>query len=147
MAVNDIPSSHSLALDPRALDRLRTDAAATPEKALRQAAKQFEVLFMNMLLKSMREAVPQDGPLDSDQTRMYTGMLDQQLAQAMASRGIGLADVMVRQLSRNAATVSAEKSTGVTGADALRPPRRSRPCRARRKLLPGHRSHPARAIS
>jgi flagellar protein FlgJ len=37
--------------------------------------------------------------LDSDQTRMYTSMLDQQLTQRMASRGIGLADVMVRQLS------------------------------------------------
>ncbi len=119
MAANDIPSSsRSLALDPRALDRLRTNAGAAPEKALREAAKQFEVLFMNMLLKSMRDAAPQDGPLDSDQTRMYTGMLDQQLAQAMGSRGIGLADIMVRQLSRNAATVSAEKSltTGAPGS-------------------------------
>jgi flagellar protein FlgJ len=50
-------------------------------------------------MKSMREATPQDGMLDSDQTRMYTSMLDQQLTQRMASRGIGLADVMVRQLS------------------------------------------------
>jgi flagellar protein FlgJ len=117
VAVNDIPSSaRSLALDPRALDRLRTSAGAAPEKALREAAKQFEVLFMNMLLKSMRDAAPQDGPLDSDQTRMYTSMLDQQLAQAMASRGIGLADIMVRQLSRNAATAGTEKSPGVTGA-------------------------------
>jgi flagellar protein FlgJ len=119
VAVNDIPpSARSLALDPRALDRLRTSAGAAPEKALREAAKQFEVLFVNMLLKSMRDAAPQDGPLDSDQTRMYTSMLDQQLAQSMASRGIGLADIMVRQLSRNAATVSAEKALGSTGAEA-----------------------------
>ena len=119
MAVNDIPqNAHSFALDPRALDRLRTTAGAAPEKALREVAKQFEVLFMNMLLKSMRDAAPQDGPLDSDQTRMYTGMLDQQLAQSMASRGLGLADVMVRQLSRNAAVASAEKGAGIPGAAA-----------------------------
>ncbi|MDP2253947.1 MAG: flagellar assembly peptidoglycan hydrolase FlgJ, partial [Thiobacillus sp.] len=45
------------------------------------------------------EATPQDGMFDSEQTRMYTSMLDQQLTQRMASRGIGLAEVMVRQLS------------------------------------------------
>jgi flagellar protein FlgJ len=93
---------NSVAFDPRALDRLRTEASASPDRALREAARQFEVLFMNMLLKSMRDAAPQDGPLDSDQTRMYTGLLDQQLAQAMAARGIGLADVMVRQLGQGA---------------------------------------------
>lgn len=96
-----IPSG--LALDPRGLERLRTEAGSTPDKAVREAAKQFEVLFVNMLLKSMREAAPQDGPLDSDQTRMYTSMLDQQLAQSMASRGIGLADIMARQLTAKGA--------------------------------------------
>lgn len=53
---------------------------------------------MNMMLKSMREATPQDGVFDSEQTRMFTGMLDQQLAQSVASRGVGLADLMVKQL-------------------------------------------------
>lgn len=108
-----LPNPQSLALDPRGLDRLRTNASATPEKALRDAAKQFETLFMNMLMKSMRQAVPQDGPLDSEQSRMYTSMLDQQLAQNMANRGLGLADVMVRQLSRNAA--AAAKGAGEAG--------------------------------
>ncbi|MDO8350824.1 MAG: flagellar assembly peptidoglycan hydrolase FlgJ, partial [Gallionella sp.] len=54
-----------------------------------------------MMLKSMREATPQDSMMDSDQTRMFTGMLDQQLAQSMSTRGIGLADMMVRQLGRS----------------------------------------------
>ncbi|MGZ8154037.1 MAG: flagellar assembly peptidoglycan hydrolase FlgJ [Burkholderiales bacterium] len=111
-----VSSSHSLALDPRALDRLRSNAGAEPEGALREAARQFEVLFMNMLLKSMREAAPQDGPLDSDQTRMYTSMLDQQLAQAMANRGIGLADVMVRQLTRSAGAAGKEPGAAAPGA-------------------------------
>ena len=111
----------SLALDPRGLERLRTQAGASPEKALREAAKQFEVLFVNMLLKSMRQAAPQDGPLDSEQTRMYTGMLDQQLAQAMAGRGIGLAEVMAKQLSKgNAAPVDSASTLGPGGAARLR---------------------------
>jgi flagellar protein FlgJ len=49
----------------------------------------------------MRDATPQDGMFDSEQTKMFTGMLDQQLAQNMAARGVGLAEVMVRQLSQN----------------------------------------------
>jgi len=93
-----------LALDPRGLERLRSQAGASPEKAVREASKQVEVLFVNMLLKSMREAAPQNGPLASEQTRMYTGMLDQQLAQAMSARGIGLAEVMAKQLSRGSAS-------------------------------------------
>jgi flagellar protein FlgJ len=105
----------SLALDPRGLERLRTDAGASPDKAVREASKQFEVMFVNMLMKSMREAAPQDGPFDSDQTRMYTGMLDQQLAQAIGTRGIGLADVMARQLSRGT-TPSADNAAAIPEA-------------------------------
>ena len=103
----------SLALDPRGLEKLRSDAGAAPEKAVRDAARQFETLFVNMLLKSMRDATPQDGIMDSDQTRMYTGMLDQQLAQAMSARGVGLADVMVKQLSKGSGS-SAAQAAGVT---------------------------------
>jgi flagellar protein FlgJ len=87
------------ALDVQGVNQLRLDARQSSPEALKQAAQQFEAVFMNMLMKSMREATPQDGMLDSDQTRMYTSMLDQQLTQRMASRGVGLAEVMVRQLS------------------------------------------------
>jgi flagellar protein FlgJ len=50
-------------------------------------------------MKSMRDATPQDGMFDSQQSKMFTGMLDQQMSQNMAKRGIGLADMLVRQLS------------------------------------------------
>ena len=88
----------TLALDAQNLAKLRMQAKQSPDQALKAAAQQFESLFLNMMLKSMREATPQDGMFDSEQTRMFTGMLDQQLAQNMASRGIGLADMMVKQL-------------------------------------------------
>ena len=103
----------SLALDPRGLEKLRSDAGTSPEKAVRDASRQFETLFVNMLLKSMRDATPQDGMMDSDQTRMYTGMLDQQLSQAMSARGIGLADMMVKQLSKGSGSPAAA-AAGVT---------------------------------
>lgn len=88
------------ALDVQAVNGLRIDAKGTGKAGLEAAAKQFEALFMNMMLKSMREATSQDSLLDSDQSRLYISMLDQQLSQSMASRGIGLADMMVRQLGR-----------------------------------------------
>lgn len=94
---SDIPVG--LASSAQSLDQLRAQARQSPEQTLRAAAQQFEAVFLNMMLKSMRDATPQDGPFDSEQTRMFTSMLDQQLAQNMASRGIGLADIMVRQLS------------------------------------------------
>ncbi|MGH8763765.1 MAG: flagellar assembly peptidoglycan hydrolase FlgJ [Nitrosospira sp.] len=91
--------SSQFALDVQAVNGLRIEAKKTSQAGLEAAAKQFEALFMNMMLKSMREATSQDSLLDSDQSRLYISMLDQQLSQNMASRGIGMADVMVRQLS------------------------------------------------
>ncbi|PTR09020.1 flagellar protein FlgJ [Nitrosospira sp. Nsp5] len=114
--------SGKFALDVQAVNELRTDVKRTDKAGLEAAAKQFEVLFMNMMLKSMREATSQDSLMDSDQSRLYTSMLDQQLSQSMASRGIGLADMMVRQLGRGlpvdlpgegTAPASAHSGTGV----------------------------------
>lgn len=92
--------ANNLAADSQSLDALRLQARQDPDKALKQAAKQFETVFMNMMLKAMREATPQDGVFDSEQTKMFTSMLDQQLAQNMGNRGVGLADIMVKQLGR-----------------------------------------------
>lgn len=96
---NALNTSASLAMDTQSLGQLKAQASQSPDKALKAAAQQFEAVFMNMMLKSMREATPQDGMMDSDQSRMFTGMLDQQLTQSMSSRGIGLAEMMVKQLS------------------------------------------------
>ena len=99
--------SGKFALDVQAVDGLRLEARKNDKGGLATAAKQFESLFMNMMLKSMRQATSQDSMMDSDQTRLYTSMLDQQLSQSMGSRGIGLADMMVRQLSGGTASVPA----------------------------------------
>lgn len=102
--IQSLDTNGTFALDARSLDSLRLQAKQSPEQALKGAAQQFEAVFLHTLLKSMRDATPQDGPMDSEQTRMYTSMLDQQVAQSLSARGIGLADIMLRQLMRNGAT-------------------------------------------
>jgi flagellar protein FlgJ len=89
----------SFALDTQGLGDLKRSAKTGSQEATRGAAQQFEALFINQMMKSMRDATPQDGLTDNQQTKMFTGMLDQQLSQNMAKRGMGLADVLVRQLS------------------------------------------------
>ncbi len=96
-----------LAFDTQGLGNLKQAAKAGSPEALKTAATQFEAMFINMMMKSMRDATPQDGPMDSQQTKTFTAMLDQQTSQNLAKRGIGLADVLVRQLSSQAANAQA----------------------------------------
>jgi flagellar protein FlgJ len=124
---SQINTYNGLAVDSQSLDALRSQAKQTPDKALASAAKQFEAVFMSMLLKSMRDATPQDGMFDTEQTKMFTSMLDQQLSQNVGgSRGIGLADMMVKQLSRHVDKPDLETSGKVPaikpGAEALQVP-------------------------
>jgi flagellar protein FlgJ len=91
--------SSKFALDTNSLGDLKQSAKSGSPEALKGAATQFESMFISMMMKSMRDATPQDGMLDSQETKTYTGMLDQQMSQKLAKRGIGLADVLVRQLT------------------------------------------------
>ncbi|MBC7781965.1 MAG: rod-binding protein [Proteobacteria bacterium] len=99
-----VPTTSSL--DPNALGALRAKARADDPKVLEAAAKQFESLFLNQLLKSMRAAQQgdgsgEDGLFDSNESRMFTGLLDEQLANKIASgRGIGLAAMVIAQIDR-----------------------------------------------
>lgn len=115
-------SSNSLAIDAKGVEALKQSARQNSPDSIKAAAKQFEALFMNMIMKSMRQATPQEGVFDNEQTKMYTSMLDQQLSQNMATRGVGLADVLIRQLSgnqMNAAVASENAATQTGGADDL----------------------------
>ncbi len=94
-------SNNNLVLDTNNLTRLKNDAKANTPEALKETAKQFEAMLLNMMLKSMRDASPQDGVFDSEQTRTYTAMLDQQMSQHLANKGMGLADTLVKQLSKS----------------------------------------------
>lgn len=95
------------ALDFRGLADIQRQAKTNDPKALKAAAQQFEALFLQMMLKSMRDATPKEGMFDSDQSRMYESLLDQQLAQVMSSKkGIGLAAVLERQMTQQSAEPS-----------------------------------------
>lgn len=109
--INGPDLSSRFALDVQAVGQLKAEAGQQSQESLRKVAQQFEALLMNMMLKSMRDATPQDGVFDSDQSRLYTSMLDQQLSQSMASKGIGLADAMVRQLSQHSGNTA---ETGIS---------------------------------
>lgn len=94
-----VGAEQRLSLDARALDRLKTQSRDRPDEALKAAAKQFEAVFMNMLLKSMREALPQTDAFGSDSTRLYTSMLDQEMSTKLGERGgMGIADLLIKQL-------------------------------------------------
>ncbi|MBW9332404.1 flagellar assembly peptidoglycan hydrolase FlgJ [Herbaspirillum sp. RU 5E] len=97
--INPSNPTESLAVDANGLNGLREAAKQNSPESIKGAAKQFEALFLNMVMKSMRDATPQNGPFDNEQTKMFTSMLDQQLSQSLAQRGVGLADVLTRQLS------------------------------------------------
>ena len=89
-----------LQLDTRALVSLKARAASDPKAAVREAAKQFETLFMNELVKSMRASTLPSGMLDSPGSDMGTEMLDSLLAGQLSGLKGGLADVIARQLER-----------------------------------------------
>lgn len=89
-------------LDPKSSSDLRSKLKQDPQAGLHQAAQQFEGMLLQMVLKSMRDATPQDGLLDSDQSRFFTSIMDQQLAQTLSSQGkLGFAKLIEQQLSRN----------------------------------------------
>ncbi|WP_321796700.1 flagellar assembly peptidoglycan hydrolase FlgJ [Caballeronia sp. J97] len=110
--------SNRFALDTQGFDALRAQAGANPQQGLKEAAKQFDAVFTQMMLKSMRDATPSDSPFESNDSKSFTSMLDQQLSQQMSSKGIGVADMMLKQLMRNsgAQTGDSAKAGGTMNA-------------------------------
>lgn len=96
-------SSSSHFLDLGGLDSLRAQAQKDEKGALKKVAQQFEGIFVQMLMKSMRDAnavFQSDSPLNSQYTQFYEQMRDQQLSVDLSDKGVlGLADMMVQQLS------------------------------------------------
>lgn len=88
--------------DASGLSALKRAGHENSPEAIAAAATQFEALLLNMMLKSMREATPSEGLMESEDSKTLKGMLDQQWSQTLATRGIGLAAVLTRQLSAHA---------------------------------------------
>ena len=120
MSFGQLPStSNALAADARSLSALKLQAGqqSTPE-SIKEAAKQFESLFMRELIKSMREATMKSGLMDSPGGDLGADLLDQQFAVQMSGQPGGLSDLIAQQLSRQ---------MGVSPADGTGAPIKSAP--------------------
>ncbi|QUN06842.1 flagellar assembly peptidoglycan hydrolase FlgJ [Shewanella yunxiaonensis] len=109
-------SNSSQFLDLSGLDNLRIKAQKDQKSALKQVAQQFESIFVQMLMKSMRDAnaaFESDSPFNSQYTKFYEQMHDQQMSVDLSQKGmLGLADLMVQQLD--------PQDSGITPASVMR---------------------------
>ena len=117
----NLPSTSSLATDSQGLNALRASASRDPKAAIKEAAKQFESLFMQELMKSMRKATQSSGLFDNAGTQMGTDMLDDQMAMKMSGLPGGLSAVIARQLERQTVGAAAPATAAVPAAAAGAP--------------------------
>ncbi|QLA68109.1 flagellar assembly peptidoglycan hydrolase FlgJ [Enterobacter pasteurii] len=110
--MNSLPLSSGAAFDLHSLDKLKTEVKSNSSTGLRAAARQMEGLFVQMMLKSMRDASFKGGLFDSEQSKMFTSLYDQQLAQNIAENGkLGFADLMIQQMTGEKPVHSSEQHT------------------------------------
>ena len=84
------------ALDFAGLAQMRAGAVQGEEKVTKEVAQQFESIFINMMLKSMRDATERSGLLDSEATKTYESMFDQQMSTELAGKGtFGIAQALL----------------------------------------------------
>ncbi len=82
--------------DFQGLSQLRSEASARSPEATREAARQFEALFVQMMLKSMRDA---NAVLGEERDTTYDEMFDKQISLEMTrGKGLGMGEMLVRQL-------------------------------------------------
>jgi flagellar protein FlgJ len=93
------------------LSDLASPGTSKTNKQLKSLSKQFESIFVHQLLKSMRSTVQKTGLFDSHATSMYESLHDEEIARLMTEqKGIGLADVIYRDLARLEAKVEKARS-------------------------------------
>lgn len=92
-------STTSYVLDVNSIGSLKANANS-PE-AIKKIASQVEGLFLQMMLKSMRDATPKDDLLSSNQTQLFTSLYDQQISQDLSNKGIGFANELVKAMEQN----------------------------------------------
>ena len=100
------------------LGALRAEASAAPNKALEEVASQFEALFIQQMMKSMRDAIPQGDLMGSEHLDTYQAMADQQMSLNLADEGgIGLARMLVEQMQTKGYVPNDGRSTDANKND------------------------------
>jgi len=116
-----VPQAAGAYGDFAALEKLKANARTQSPQALRQVARQFESLFARMMIHSMRKAIGSDPIFGSEQQQMYQGLFDDQMSLELTrGRGLGLADMLVRQL-QGAAAPAAGSNAGASAAPRTPP--------------------------
>ena len=114
-------SSNISYTDINTVNQLKSGANANSPENVRKVAQQFESLFTNMMIKSMRDAnaaFAEGNPLNTPQTKFYQEMYDSQLSVHLSEgRGLGLTDALVRQLSPQSAAGSEREQGAAPGVD------------------------------
>ena len=104
---NNAASATRSYLDFDGLGQLKGQARQDAKAATKETAQQFEALFIQMMLKSMREAVDKDESSESSAKQTFEGMFDHEISVQMAKRGtMGLSDMLVKNLSATEASTS-----------------------------------------
>ncbi|MDR1351548.1 MAG: flagellar assembly peptidoglycan hydrolase FlgJ [Zoogloeaceae bacterium] len=131
----DKTDAASLAADVQSARDLRTKFKTDRDAGVKAAAQEFEALFLQMMLKSMRATTDQDSLMDNEASRFFTGMLDEQIAQDLSRTGsVGLAQMLETQLRRR--INGADGANADTPADAAQNTLAATLAAARRENLP-----------
>ena len=81
------------------LGRLKGQAAKDGKSAARETAQQFEALFLQMMMKSMRDASFKSDLVESQAKDTFEGMFDKEVSLAMAKKNtLGLADMLLKNM-------------------------------------------------
>lgn len=119
MAISSL-ANNQFALDVQGLEQLKHSARSDADGSLKEAAKQFEALFLQSMLKSMRDAMPESDLMGGSQSKFYDSLMDQQWAQHLSRRGVGLADQLVAHLqSQQQLADRLQETSGSVAPDTL----------------------------
>ena len=106
-------------LDFQGLGELKGQAARDGKAALRETAQQFEAMFLQMMMKSMRESIEKSDLVQSGHTETFEGMFDREVSVAMAKRNsLGLADMLVQAQERQMGSISTAEALQARQAGA-----------------------------
>lgn len=115
--IDSIQSTTTKVADDDFEKKLKLATESGEDAQLKEVCKDFENIFINMMYKQMRATVPESDYLQSDSaTKIYNSMLDENLCEVASQKGIGIADMMYKQMSKqylNQATSATTTSGGV----------------------------------
>ncbi|CAL4322816.1 rod-binding protein [Buchnera aphidicola] len=71
-----------------------------PKNSELKTAQEVESIFIQLLIKNMRNTLPNNSLVDNDQSRFYTDIYDQKIAQAMTNKGMGLTNIILQNINK-----------------------------------------------